>query len=143
MEKQKILSLLHKQNFRMTREREALLELFMNTKKMLTPAGWHESAHEQGLRVGLTTVYRLLEVLTKISLASPFLVDGTIYYTFCTGQHHHHFICLNCHKVKELYECPVFQTLPEEFEIHHHKVDLFGTCPSCHEQDTSSHLSHA
>lgn len=131
MDKQEILSLLHKQNFRLTREREALLDLFVRTEKMFTPAEWHEVAQQENVRIGLTTVYRLLEVLTKVGLASPFLLDGNIYYTFCTGHHHHHFVCLRCHTVEDLFECPAFQGVPEGYQVEHHKVDLFGICPFC------------
>jgi Fur family transcriptional regulator, zinc uptake regulator len=129
--KQDIVALLHQQNFRMTREREALLDLFVRTEKMYTPLEWHQAARNENLRIGLTTVYRLLEVLTKVGLASPFLVDGSIYYTFCAGSHHHHFVCLQCHKVKDLFECPSFPSVPDGCRVEHHKVDLFGVCSHC------------
>ena len=131
MDKQAIIRALHDQNFRLTREREALLELFVNEQQMLTPAQLHELAVKQNLRVGLTTVYRLLEVLTKLGFASPFLLEGTIYYTFCTHQHHHHFVCLNCHGVKEIYECPTLENVPQDCKVEYHKLDLFGVCQTC------------
>ena len=131
MDQQSIVELLHEQKFRLTQERQALLELFVSTEKMYTPAEWHEVARNHGVRVGLTTVYRLLEVVTKVGLASPFLMDGNIYYTFCSGNHHHHFICLDCHKVLDLYECPAFESVPEGCTVTDHRVDLFGTCARC------------
>jgi Fe2+ or Zn2+ uptake regulation protein len=136
--KQDIVALLHQQNFRMTREREALLDLFVRTEKMYTPLEWHQAARNENLRIGLTTVYRLLEVLTKVGLASPFLVDGSIYYTFCAGNHHHHFVCLQCHKVQDLFECPAFQNVPAGCRVEHHKVDLFGLCSHCLEAKGSA-----
>ncbi|MCL6593465.1 MAG: transcriptional repressor [Alicyclobacillus sp.] len=131
MDKSHMVRLLHQQNFRLTREREALLDLLVRTDKMFTPAQWHEMARQAHVRVGLTTVYRLLEILTKVGLASPFLVDGSVYYAFCAGHHHHHFICLSCHRVQNLYECPAFPALPDGFEVKEHRLDLFGTCPAC------------
>jgi Fur family zinc uptake transcriptional regulator len=141
MEKRDIVQLLHRQNFRLTREREALLELLMRTEKMFTAAEWHALAQQQHVRVGLTTVYRLLEVLTKVGLATPFLVEGSVYYAFCAGQHHHHFVCLACHHVEDLYECPVFHHLPKGCQVHHHKVDLFGICPACQEQSEADQVT--
>ncbi|OFW81453.1 MAG: hypothetical protein A2201_07895 [Alicyclobacillus sp. RIFOXYA1_FULL_53_8] len=131
MDKHSIVRALHEQNFRLTREREALLELFVNAKQMLTPAQLHELANRENIRIGLTTVYRLLEVLTKLGLASPFLVAGTIYYTFCTHEHHHHFVCLTCHNVKEIYECPNLSAVPQNCKVEYHKLDLFGVCQDC------------
>jgi Fur family transcriptional regulator, zinc uptake regulator len=131
MNKRDIVELLHQQKFRLTREREALLDLFVRTDKMYTPAQWHEVAQRENVRIGLTTVYRLLEVLTKVGLASPFLVEGNIYYAFCEEHHHHHFVCLQCHSVEDLYECPSIPAAPRGCRIEHHKVDLFGTCERC------------
>jgi Fur family zinc uptake transcriptional regulator len=136
---QDMMALLHQQNFRLTRERAALLDLFVRTGKVLTPAQLHEAAQAAQVHVGLTTVYRLLEVLTKVGLASPLLVEGVICYTYCPCDHHHHFVCLNCHQVQDLYECPEFPTLPTGCEVNHHKIDLFGTCAQCQSlYDTSS-----
>ncbi|MCL6631172.1 MAG: transcriptional repressor [Alicyclobacillus herbarius] len=131
MDKERLRALLHEQNFRLTRERDTLLELFVQSGRMLTPAQLHELAQTSGARVGLTTVYRLLEVLTKVGAAMPFLVEGNIYYAFCSDHHHHHFVCLSCHRVHELAECPSFQEVPSEFQVQSHRADLFGTCPNC------------
>jgi Fur family zinc uptake transcriptional regulator len=131
MDRQRLLDLLHQQRFRLTREREALLELFAGAGQMLTPGQLHELAQAAGTRVGLTTVYRLLEALTKVGAAVPFLVEGSIYYAFCSGEHHHHFVCLNCHSVHEIHECPSFCNLPGGFQVQSHRADLFGTCPMC------------
>lgn len=126
-----IKALLHEQKFRLTSERQSLLDLFSNSSSMLTPAQLHELALEQGVKIGLTTVYRLLEVLTKTGLATPFLIDGVIYYAFCGCDHHHHLVCLSCHQVMDMHEsCPSIE-VPEDFQVDHHRLDLFGKCLSC------------
>jgi Fur family transcriptional regulator, zinc uptake regulator len=131
MNKQEMLALLHEQNFRLTREREALLDLFVKIGKVLTPAQLHEAAQAAQVRVGLTTVYRLVEVLTKVGLASPLLIEGVVHYAYCPGNHHHHFVCLSCHHVQDIYECPQFISLPSGCTVDQHKMDLFGTCAAC------------
>lgn len=103
---------------------------------MFTPAQLHESVEKQHKNVGLTTVYRLLEVLTKLGLATPFLIDGEIFYTFCSEQHHHHFVCLECHRVKDIYECSAG---PQQHHhlgtVDYHRMDLYGHCTSCQNGD--------
>ncbi|MCL6547798.1 MAG: transcriptional repressor [Alicyclobacillus sp.] len=131
IDKTRLISLLHGQNFRLTREREAVLRLFTEARKMLTPGQLHELAQSRNVHVGLTTVYRLLEVLTKVGLATPFLIEGSVYYTFCNQPHHHHCICLSCHAVQDIYECPVPVTPTPGFQVAYHRVDLFGTCAAC------------
>lgn len=135
MEKTDIRSLFHEQNYRLTQEREALLDLFAQANKMLTPIQLHEATSEAGLEIGLTTVYRMIEVLTKIGLAEPFLLEGAVFYTYCAHSHHHHFICLQCHRVNDLYDCPQQLPCPEGCEIEYHKLDLFGTCVTCIGED--------
>jgi Fe2+ or Zn2+ uptake regulation protein len=137
MDQSKIAQLLHEQHFRLTRERGALLKLFIQADKLMTPAELHAFAKTQDVQVGLTTVYRLLEVLTKVGLASPFLLEGTVYYTFCTGHHHHHFICLDCRRIENIYECPVPLEPPTGSRVEYHRVDLFGHCPRCLAERTS------
>lgn len=131
MDTQQLTSLLHAQNFRLTRERQKLLDLFSQAAGMLTPGQLHQEAQSQQLNVGLTTVYRLLEVLTHVGAATPFLLDGSVYYAFCEGSHHHHFVCLSCHQVRDIPECPSFAQLPDSYRVQSHRVDLFGTCPDC------------
>ncbi|WP_082685680.1 Fur family transcriptional regulator [Ferroacidibacillus organovorans] len=126
-----IRSLLHEQNYRLTQEREVLLDLFSHANKALTPIQLHQSVLDAGVRIGLTTVYRMLEVLTKIGLASPYLLDGAVYYTCCPHSHHHHFICLQCHRVDDLYDCQQDLSTPDGCAVEYHKLDLFGTCATC------------
>lgn len=131
IDKSPIKELLNGQNFRLTSERENLLELFASSSSMLTPGQLYELAEKHNIKIGLTTVYRLLEVLTKVSVATPFLVDGTIYYAYCGCEHHHHLVCLSCHRVMDIHDnCPSFR-VPENFHVSSHRSDLFGTCSNC------------
>ncbi len=131
MDKSQIKGLLNEQRFRLTTERELLLDLFASSSSMLTPSQLYELAGQRNINIGLTTVYRLLEVLTKIGVATPFLVEGTIFYSFCGCEHHHHFVCISCHRVLNIHgDCPSFN-VPEDFHVSSHRSDLFGTCPNC------------
>lgn len=131
MDKSQIKELLNGQKFRLTSERESLLDVFAASSSMLTPGQLYELATVHNINIGLTTVYRLLEVLTKVGVATPFLVEGTIFYAFCGCEHHHHFVCLSCHKVMDIHEsCPSYN-VPENFRVSSHRSDLFGTCPDC------------
>ncbi|MBX6351990.1 MAG: transcriptional repressor [Thermoflavifilum sp.] len=131
MEAADVARVLRQHHFRMTRERRALLDLFIEADTLLTPAQLHAFAQARDVDVGLTTVYRLLEVLTKAGLASPFLLEGSIYYTFCTDHHHHHFICLNCRHVENIYGCSATVEPPPGCTVSYHRVDLFGRCARC------------
>ncbi len=141
MDRQQIADLLHEQKFRLTQEREVILGLFASAGTMLTPGQLYELARAKNIKIGLTTVYRLLEALTKVGVATPFLLDGDIFYAFCGGGHHHHFVCLSCHRILDLQGCPSFTGIPENYQIEDHRADLFGTCPSCRNTHDRSHYS--
>jgi Fe2+ or Zn2+ uptake regulation protein len=131
LNRSQIKALLNEQKFRLTSEREALLDLFSESSRMLSPAQLHELALEKDVKVGLTTVYRLLEVMTKTGIATPFFIDGVIYYVFCGCDHHHHLVCLSCHQVVDMHQsCPGVE-VPDDFQVDHHRLDLFGTCSVC------------
>lgn len=127
--------MLHAHHFRLTQEREALLDTFIESGRMLTPGQLFDLQTVQPHQVGLTTVYRLLEVLTKLNLATPILIDGEIFYIFCSDQHHHHFVCLDCHRVQDLFTCPVSVDHPEHYgTVKYHRVDLYGRCARCEQE---------
>lgn len=132
MELEAIKRKLNENQFRLTQEREAALLAFMESGKMFTPAQLHETVKENYNTVGLTTVYRLLEVLTKLGLATPFLIQGEIFYTFCSEQHHHHFVCLACHRVRDIYECSAVPQHADDLgTVDYHRMDLYGHCLNC------------
>lgn len=136
-----VKTLLHQSNFRLTQEREAVLTAFMRAERMVTPAQLHRLVRSHGLSVGLTTVYRLLEVLTKIRMATPFLIDGEVFYTFCPEQHHHHFVCLACHRVRDIFECPTTFPYQESMgNIEYHRLDLYGHCQDCESPSPESDM---
>lgn len=127
-----IKATLNDSHFRLTQEREAVLKAFMQAGQMFTPAQLHDRVKEEYSKVGLTTVYRLLEVLTKLQLATPFLIDGEIFYTYCSENHHHHFVCLACHRVKDIYDCSAAtQAYRDIGTIDYHRMDLYGHCKNC------------
>ena len=132
MDLETVKSKLHAMNFRLTQERELVLRVFMESGEMFTAMQLYDRVKEQYNKVGLTTVYRLFEVLTKLRLVTPFLIDGEIYYTFCSGGHHHHFVCLDCHRVKNIYGCEMdTRDFSEIGKIEYHRMDLFGHCENC------------
>jgi Fur family ferric uptake transcriptional regulator len=93
---------------------------------------------EQGEQVGLTTVYRHLQVLTEDGTVDTIRdASGEILYRRCrSGAHHHHLTCRNCGTSVEV-EGRAVERWAEQvaaeagFTKVDHTVELFGLCPEC------------
>jgi Fur family ferric uptake transcriptional regulator len=88
-----------------------------------------------GSKIGLTTVYRALQVLSESGEVDVLRTDeGEAIYRACrTGEHHHHLVCRVCGRTVEI-EGPAVETWAEAVGAEHgfrdvtHTVEVFGTC---------------
>jgi Fur family ferric uptake transcriptional regulator len=100
----------------------------------------HRRVRDIDPTVGYATVYRTLKLLERYRLVEvSHFADGTARYEVHVGgdEHHDHMICTRCGKIVE-FENGAIETLQDEiarahgFKLTHHRMDLFGLCPSCH-----------
>lgn len=88
-------------------------------------------------RVGLASVYRVLESLHEVgSLRRVDVGDGVARYEPLREEHHHHLVCTECGKV-EAFEDPALERAIRRVEAHSryavetHDVVLQGACDNC------------
>ncbi|HME77804.1 MAG TPA: transcriptional repressor [Mycobacterium sp.] len=98
----------------------------------------HELGEHRPVRVGLTTVYRILHTLAEKHIAEAQRgEDGEILYRLrTTAAHRHYLLCRRCgdavafspgaleHHTAELARQHCYT------DVTHH-IDLYGTCPRC------------
>lgn len=126
---------LARKNLKQTRQRKAIIELFLDLNRHLSAEELHEAARGQGYQVGLATIYRTLNLLADAGLAEQKQFgDGRFVYEIHTpGAHHDHLICLDCGAVLE-FENDEIERLQEkvaarhEFKLTSHRLDLYGHC---------------
>jgi len=98
----------------------------------------HAELRRRGERVGLTTVYRHLQVLSEDGQLDTIRdAGGEILYRRCRSEaHHHHLICRQCGTSVEV-EGRVVEQWAEKvaakagFTAMDHTVELSGLCPRC------------
>jgi Fur family transcriptional regulator, ferric uptake regulator len=98
----------------------------------------HAELRRRGENVGLTTVYRHLQVLSEDGRVDAIRDDSgeTLYRRCRTHAHHHHLICRNCGRSTEV-EGKAVERWAEQvaadagFTQVGHTVELFGLCPDC------------
>jgi Fur family ferric uptake transcriptional regulator len=96
--------------------------------------------------MGLTTVYRTLELLAQMGLITKLtLGDGQSRYEFKSGEkkeHHHHLICTECGKIIDYTEfldeeLELVKKTEErlakkyDFKITDHNIEFLGLCKKC------------
>lgn len=121
-----------------TRQREEILNIFLNSTGHKSLAQIYAQVVKTDPKIGYTTVYRTLKLLTRLGLATQrkFADKETRYEPVSEGNHHDHLICLDCGKIVE-FENQTLEALQDEiaqrhrFKISHHRLELYGRCGEC------------
>lgn len=122
---------------KLTRPRQAILDIIAAAEQHLTPAEIHKRARKKYPHLGLVTVYRTLELLTELGYVQRVhFNDGCHSYVAAAQGHAHHLLCSNCGKAEEFENCdlePLIASLQRKtgYEINVHMLELMGRCPDC------------
>ena len=89
--------------FRMTIGRDAVLDVLSSTEDHLSAEDIYMRVHETYPAIGLTSVYRTLDMLVNIGLVYKFdFGDGRSRFEIAEGpkgkDHHHHLVCTACNE---------------------------------------------
>jgi Fur family transcriptional regulator, ferric uptake regulator len=124
--------------FRGTRQAEALATALESLVGFRSAQDIHAELRRRGERIGLTTVYRHLMVLSEDGAVDTIRdEDGETLYRRCaTSAHHHHVTCRTCGRSVEV-EGRAVERWAEQvaaeagFVDVDHTVEIFGLCPVC------------
>lgn len=120
-----------------TRQAEAIASVLSEMPGFYSAQDIHAELRRRDTNVGLTTVYRHLQVLTEQgSLDTIRDASGEALYRQCGSTHHHHHLtCRECGASVEV-EGRVIEQWAEKvaaeagFTAVDHTVELFGLCPA-------------
>src|SRR5689334_672486 len=122
---------------RNTRQRGEVLALLEEVDDFRSPQQLHVDLRERGAKVGLTTVYRTLQLLVDAGEVDTMrLPTGEQLYRRCGRSHHHHLVCRVCGTTVEV-EGPAVERWADRLAAEHgftevsHTLEIFGTCPRC------------
>ena len=117
-----------------TRQKAVIRQILIEAEAPLTAADVCQQAQTEAPGLGLATVYREIKRLVKERLVRQIEGQGISPHYESTDRHHHHyFICETCKRIFPAVGClPGIQSLaPAGFEVRHHEIFLYGTCPAC------------
>jgi Fur family transcriptional regulator, ferric uptake regulator len=128
---------------RATRQRAAVSEILDEVDGFRSAQEVHDLLRHRGERVGLTTVYRHLQVLADSGEVDVLRSgDGEVTYRRCSTGHHHHLVCRSCGRTVEV-EGPAVERWAQSVAAEHgfvdvsHTVEIAGTCRTCARRETS------
>lgn len=132
---------LRRNRYKLTRPRQAVLDTIAEAEGHLSPAEVYRRAKARHPRLGLTTVYRTLELLVDLGYVQRVHGEGGCHsYAAVLCPHSHHLLCSSCGRAQE-FPCgnldPLVQTLEEStgYQIRGHILEMIGLCPHCRAQE--------
>lgn len=134
---------------RWTLPRQAILDLLSRTSGHLTAKEIYASLHKSHPGLGLTTVYRTLDLLVRSGLVARFAFGGgESRFEFNPAEkkeHHHHLVCTRCGIIinykdfveEELDLIKKTETILAKkygFTILDHNIEFYGLCQKCRQE---------
>ena len=131
---------------RWTVPREVILDLLSRTSKHMSAKEIYASLYKMYPGIGLTTVYRTLDLLVRTGFINKFAIgDGQNRYEFKSDkrkEHHHHLICTTCGRIIDYSdfvdeELELVKKTEESlakkynFRILDHNIEFYGLCERC------------
>jgi Fur family ferric uptake transcriptional regulator len=129
---------LEEHNLKHTKQREAILEVFLSIRGHITGEDLYRRVREIHPHIGYTTVYRTMKLLCEAGLAQEASFDGVTRYEIA-HEHHDHLVCVRCGKIIE-FECSMIEKTQTDiadrykFRILRHSHELYGHCESCRDR---------
>ncbi|MGQ9603183.1 MAG: Fur family transcriptional regulator [bacterium] len=131
---------------RITVPRQMILQVLSKASGHLSAEDIYLQVHKAYPSIGLATVYRTLDLLTRMGVVSKFdFGDGRARYEIAhphRGKQHHHLICTNCWRVMDytdfigeemdlLNRTEKWLSDKYAFKITHHSIHFYGLCEKC------------
>ncbi len=106
----------------------------------LSPLEIYQSLLKKKRKIGLTSIYRSLELFESLGMVFKIVNGSSVRYKLCELEnHHHHVVCKGCGNVVELDFCDISDwskkvTESTGFQVVDHELNFYGFCKNCKPQ---------
>ena len=134
---------LKKVGLKHTDQRDTILRTFLETRDHLSTDELHRLVKRKDPKIGFTTVYRTLKLLSEAGLASEVAFhDGVARFEHqYNRRNHHHMVCTECGGSVEFFSPEIGRIEQEIGRKHHylttrHTFQIYGVCEECRKKQT-------
>jgi Fur family ferric uptake transcriptional regulator len=122
---------------RMSHPRLLVYQELFNAISPLSPQELYQSLLKKQKRIGLTSIYRSLDLFESLGMVFKIINGSNMKYKFCELEnHHHHIVCKTCGHVVELNFCDISKwskkvTESTGYQVTDHQLNFYGFCKAC------------
>lgn len=128
------INLLKEHGYKATSRRKEILTYFFKQDGYRSAKDLINYLEQSYDSISFDTIYRNLHLYNEIGILESTELNGEKHFRMnCAKHHHHHFICNDCGKTKDIDICPMdeVQQILGNYAIEGHKFEIYGLCPSC------------
>lgn len=121
-----------------TKQRKNVLAVLESSEKPLSASEICSKMEKNGDAVWLSTVYRVLELFVEkgMVIKTNMMNNEMALYELNRFKHKHYAICMHCHKILAMDNCPMEKFIPEleddeDFQVMGHNLEVYGLCKDC------------
>lgn len=127
-------NLLKQTGFKITTPRKEILNTL--SREPLSAQEVFEVLKQKGFNPDLVTVYRTLDLFTKLEIVRKIQFEDKIArFELLSDKHHHHLVCIKCGSLDDVIineEILVRQIKKQsKFKVERHALEFFGFCKGC------------
>lgn len=125
---------------KISKRQDEILEILKKCDDELSGQELHRELIRVEKEMGLTTVYRNLQILIKFGLIrSRHLPTGEVLYA-PVERDIHHLTCVQCGETSKVEGCPVKdihapKQNKKKFQMLFHTLEFFGICQDCYQKE--------
>lgn len=121
---------------RITKIKKAIIEVLSSQNCFYSKNDIVFRLKKKNIYPNRSTIYRVLNFLTKNRIVLHNNINGTDYYEI-PKKHHHHLICLSCKQIEQLHICNLLKkhekyiSTYKKFLVVNHSLEFYGLCHKC------------
>ncbi len=122
---------------RISHPRLLIFQELSTSESPLSPQELYRCLIKKKRKIGLTSIYRCLDLFESLGLVFKIVNGSSVKYKFCEMEnHHHHVICKVCGKVVEIDFCNISDWSEKVMEstgyqVTDHQFNFYGYCKDC------------